>query len=234
MDLSLTGKKAIITGGSRGIGFEIAKSLISEGVNVVIAARDPVRLRNSAALLEKAYGVSVHHISYDIKDTVQVESMVQEAKEMLSGLDILINNGAPAGGAGYAIESITDENIWEKLDAKTVGYLRCTRAAVPHMKANGWGRIINVAGMAARNASTIPGGIRNAGVVVLSKVTSEDLGRFGITVNTVHPGGVRITEEPGKWKSPTTGDIANLVAFLCSPDAACLTGESIGVAAGGG
>ena len=234
MDLSLNGKKAIITGGSRGIGFEIAKTLISEGAQVAIAARDVDRLRNSAAFLENTYGVPVLPISYDIKNEDQVNNMVLEAHDKLEGLDILINNGAPAGGAGYSVENISDENIWENLNAKTVGYLRGTRAAVPFMKSKGWGRIINVAGMAARNASTIPGGIRNAGVVVLSKVTSEDLGQFGITVNTVHPGGVRVTDQPGTWNSPTTGDVANLVAFLCSPIASCLTGESIGVAAGGG
>ena len=131
MDLSLTGKKAIITGGSRGIGFEIAKSLISEGVNVVIAARDPVRLRNSAALLEKAYGVLVHHISYDIKDTVQVESMVQEAKEMLSGLDILINNASAISLTGTLQTPMKRFDLMHQINSR--GTFLVSKVCLPHL-----------------------------------------------------------------------------------------------------
>jgi NAD(P)-dependent dehydrogenase (short-subunit alcohol dehydrogenase family) len=141
---------------------------------------------------------------------------------------------------------------------KMLGYLRCAHEAYPHMEAKGWGRIVNIDGMAARMAAGVSGGMRNAAVANATKVMSEELGPKGITVNVVHPGATKTDalaprlqgrmEATGKTLEEVEADmaqglairrlvlaedIANLVAFLCSTQAAAVTGESISASGGG-
>ncbi|MFW5738348.1 MAG: SDR family NAD(P)-dependent oxidoreductase, partial [Spirochaetota bacterium] len=132
--------------------------------------------------------------------------------------------------------------LGQDLDTKVLGYLRCIEAVAPGMQTAGWGRIVNIGGLAARNSASLSG-MRNLALVHLSKTLSDQLGPSGVTVNAVHPGATR-TELPGEEDSRRrTADnaigrivdaheIAWLVAFLCSPKAGAITVESIG--AGGG
>jgi NAD(P)-dependent dehydrogenase (short-subunit alcohol dehydrogenase family) len=152
MDLGLQGKHAIVTGGSRGIGKAIAQELAREGVDLAIAARTKEPLEQTARELAAETGRRVLSLPTDVTSREQVDRMVAEAAERLGGLHILVNSGSyPGGTATGPIETIKDEALLTDFDVKYLGALRCARAAIPYLKAQGWGRIINISGTNARS-----------------------------------------------------------------------------------
>jgi NAD(P)-dependent dehydrogenase (short-subunit alcohol dehydrogenase family) len=199
MDLGLQGKHAIVTGGSLGIGKAIAGELAREGVDVAIVARTKDRLEATARELAAETGQRIVPLAADVTSRAQVDAMVAQAAAQLGGVDILVNSGSPPGGSATAtgpIETVVDEDLLQDFNVKYVGALRCARAVIPHMKAQGWGRIINISGTNARNAGNLSGGARNTSLVHLTKTLAVQLGRFGITVNCVHPGITRTERTP--------------------------------------
>jgi len=199
MDLGLQGKHAIVTGGSLGIGKAIARELAREGADVVIAARSKDQLESTARELSTETGRRIFPIVADVTSREQVDSMVEQAAARLGGVHILVNSGSPPGGSATAtgpIEGIVDEDLLQDFNVKYVGALRCARAVIPHMKRARWGRIINISGTNARNAGNLSGGARNTSLVHLTKTLAVQLGRFGITVNCVHPGTTRTERTP--------------------------------------
>jgi len=255
MDLGLQGKHAIVTGGSRGIGKAIALELAREGVDVAIVARSKGPLEEAAHELAAATGRRVIPIATDVTSKEQVDNMVAQAAAQLGGLHILVNSGSPPGGSATAtgpIETVVDEDLIQDFNVKYVGALRCARAIIPHLKQQGWGRIINISGTNARNAGNLSGGARNGALVHFTKTLAVQLGRHGITVNTVTPGcsdestiygqtprhfqdALREWVESG-WtpmrRRSTPGDIADVCALLCSDEARFVTGQGIGVDGG--
>jgi len=259
MDLELTGKRALVTGGSRGIGLAIARQLALEGARVVLAARDQARLDAAAAVLAAQTGAEVHGLTVDTGDDASVKTLVGETVARLGGLDILVNSAAmPAGqSAPPKLDGITDAVFWDDVNIKVMGYLRCAREAAPHMAAQGWGRIINVSGLNARIGSSIVGAVRNVGVAALTKTLADELGGSGINVTVVHPGLTRTekTADVVAARAASTGqsaeeverrmaanvvigrivdadEVAYVVAFLASPKSVAVTGDAI--ACGGG
>ena len=199
MDLGLNGKKAIVTGGSLGIGKAIARELAREGVDVAIVARTKDRLEAAAKELSQETGRPVIPLAADVTSRAQVDAMVAQAAAQLGGLHILINSGSAPGGSATAvgpIETVVDEDLLEDFNVKFVGALRCTRAAIPFMKTQKWGRIVNISGTNARNAGNLSGGARNGSLVHMSKTVALQVGKFGITVNCVHPGITRTERTP--------------------------------------
>lgn len=199
MDLGLRGKHAVVTGGSQGIGKAIARELAREGVNVAIVARKKDQLEAAARELSNETGGRVIPLVADVTSKEQVETMVAQAAAELGGLHILVNSGSSPGGSTTAIgpiETVVDEDLLLDFNTKYVGALRCARAVIPHMKKQGWGRIINISGTNARNAGNLSGGARNASLVHMAKTLAVQLGRFGITVNCVHPGITRTERTP--------------------------------------
>lgn len=199
MDLGLRGKHAIVTGGSLGIGKAIARELAREGVDVAIVARTKDQLEATARELAAETKQRVIPLAADVTSRAQVDAMVAQAAAQLGGVHILVNSGSPPGGSATAtgpIETVVDEDLLHDFNVKYVGALRCARAVIPHMKAQGWGRIINVSGTNARNAGNLSGGARNTSLVHLTKTLAVQLGRFGITVNCVHPGTTRTERTP--------------------------------------
>lgn len=251
MDLQLAGKKAIITGGSRGIGKAVARQLALEGVDCTICSRNDSSLKETARELSEETGRKIYPIVADIGDPDSIQSLVEQAAEAMGGIDILVNNAARVSGADPEdFHHIKDELILKDFEEKFMGYFRCIRAVVPYMIKNNWGRIINLSGMAARNAGSISAGARNGSVVHLTKSASIELGKHGITVNAVYPG---ITEtETTKDRFPNEADllevmklnaigrlvkaeeIANVVTFLSSPLSVSITGTVIDVTGGTG
>ncbi len=174
MDLGLQGRHAIVTGGSRGIGKAIARELAREGVDVAIVARSRGELEATARELEVETGRRVIALVADVASKAQVDGMVAEAAARLGGLHILVNSGSlPGGTATGPIETIVDEELLDDFNVKYMGALRCARAAIPYLKAQGWGRIINISGTNARNAGNLSGGARNG----LPRAPDQDPGR---------------------------------------------------------
>jgi NAD(P)-dependent dehydrogenase (short-subunit alcohol dehydrogenase family) len=199
VELGLQGKHAIVTGASRGIGKAIARELAREGVDLAIVARSKEQLEATARELEAETGRRVTPLVADVTSREQVDSMVARAAERLGGLHILVNSGSPPGGSATAtgpIETVVDEDLLHDFNVKYVGALRCARAAIPYLKEQGWGRIINISGTNARNAGNLSGGARNISLVHFTKTLAVQLGRYGITVNCIHPGTTRTERTP--------------------------------------
>src|ERR687883_2113841 len=189
MDLELAGKTAIVTGGSRGIGKAVARELAGEGVDVAVVARSADALRASAAELAEATGRRIVPIVADTGSDESVKAMVEQAASALGHLDILVNCAAQPGGQAPPprLAEITDEAFYSDINVKVMGYLRCAREVAPHMVRQGWGRIINISGLAARSTGSTIGSVRNVAVVALTKNLAEELGPRGINVTVVHP-----------------------------------------------
>jgi NAD(P)-dependent dehydrogenase (short-subunit alcohol dehydrogenase family) len=260
MDLQLGGKRALVTGGSRGIGKAIARQLAREGVECVICARTEAVLRAAAEEVAGETGGRIVPVVADLADAASIAALVERATTALGGIDILINNGARASGAiAEDLANLTDETILHDFEEKVVGYLRTARAVAPTMRAAGWGRIINISGLSARAAGGISAGARNAAVVNLTKALSLELGRSGVTVNAIYPA-ITLTEAVQErvaararsqgvaaeellrqaaagnaiGRLVTADEIAYVAAFLASPLAAGVTGEALAVSGGAG
>ncbi len=260
MDLELKGKRVLVTGGSKGIGKAIARVLAQEGADVALLARAADALQRASDELALETGRLVVGVCADTRDDAQVEHAVAEAAQLLGGpIDILVNAAAePAGfSAPPKLADITGDYYHAEMDVKVMGYIRVARAVVPGMKAAGWGRIVNISGLAARQTGNVVGSMRNVSLVALSKNLADELGPKGINVNVVHPGLTRtertaplvaaraaaaavapevIEQQMAASNSikhlVDASEVANIVAFLCSPKSRAINGDVI--AAGGG
>ena len=260
MDLQLQGKRALVTGGSRGIGKAIARVLALEGCDVALLARGAPALAATAAELAQVSGRKVVPAVADTTDDAQVAAAVAEAARALGGgIDILVN--AAAEPAGYAapprLGDITGAFFQREMDTKVMGYLRCARAVAPHMEAQRWGRIINISGLAARQSGNTVGSMRNVAVAAMTKNLADELGPSGINVTVVHPGLTRTERTPSLVQAQAraqnvseqdiekrmadgnsirhlvdAAEVADVVAFLASPRSIAIKGDAI--AAGGG
>ena len=193
MDLALKDKIAVVTGGSRGIGKAIAWALAREGVDVALIARDIAAAEASAHEIAKATGRKVIACRADTGEDEAVRAAFEQIAREFGRIDILVNAAAKPGGqsAPPKLAEITNEHFWADMNVKALGYLRCAREAAPYMLKNGWGRIINISGLAARNTGTIIGSMRNVSVIALTKNLADELGPGGINVVCVHPGVTR-------------------------------------------
>ncbi len=260
MDLELSGKRVLVTGGSRGIGTASARGLALEGAAVAILARDGARLAATAAELANETGAKVVPVVADTSDEAQVRRAVAEAVAALGGaIDILVNAAAEPGGyaAPPTLAEIDAAHLQREIDVKVMGYLRCARAVATAMQAQRWGRIVNLSGLAARQSGNTIGSIRNVAVAALTKNLADELGPHGINVTVVHPGLTRTertaalvqararaagTSETEVERQMAEGnsirhlvdaaEVAHVVVFLCSPKSVAINGDA--VAAGGG
>jgi NAD(P)-dependent dehydrogenase (short-subunit alcohol dehydrogenase family) len=267
MDTGLTGRTAIVAGGSRGIGKAIALGLAREGVDMVITARNLEALSQTASQIAKETGRNVTAMACDVTDRAAVDAMVDAAVEALGGLNILVNSASLPGGSPNAvgrIETIVDADFLNDFDTKYMGALRCARAAIPHMQAAGWGRIINISGGNARTPGNLSGGARNTSLVHFTRTLALQLGRDGITVNCIHPGMTRTERTAGLLaaRAQTDGitsaevetrdyavggpranalgrmvdasEVADVAVFLASRQAGAMTGELLNPNGGAG
>jgi NAD(P)-dependent dehydrogenase (short-subunit alcohol dehydrogenase family) len=256
MDLGLSGRTALVTGGSRGIGRAIARALALEGVRVAICARTAETIDAAARDIAAETGMQVLGITADTGSRDAVVRMVEYATDELGSIDILVNNAATAAGRSKppALAEITRDALLAEIDIKVLGYLFAAQAVAPAMAEAGWGRIINIAGLAARTTGSTIGTIRNISVAAMTKNLADELGPSGITVNCVHPGMTRtvrsadVTDPDAAARAAAIEeriprgnsvkrmiddtDIAPLVTFLASPLSFVVNGENI--EAGGG
>ena len=256
MDLGLSGRRAIVTGGARGIGRAIAEQLADEGVRVVIASRTLAELERTADELRRSTGGEVVAVVADVANDDDVGRLVERTVELFGGVDILVNNAAVMGESAHS-PSVLDVPIGvaaTEYDNKPLAYLRCIQAAAPHMVAGGWGRIINIAGLSARTTGNASSSMRQAAISALTKNAADELGPLGITVTTLHPGATRTDRLDGILASASADEravlerrlaassvlgrvieadeVASVVTFLASPRSVALNGDSIAVNGG--
>lgn len=242
MSKKLTGKVALVTGGSRGIGAAIVKRLASAGAHVALTYVSNLDRANETVKAAQELGVKALAIQADSADAGAVVAAV-ELRE-LGGIDILVNN------AGILVIAPIDDYRLEDLDRTLAVNVRAvfvaTQAAVKHMQAGG--RIINIASCNAERMPFAGGSVyamSKAALVGLVKGLARDLGPRGITINNVHPGPVDTEMNPATGdfakfllqmtalsRYAAADEIASLVAYLASPEAAYVTGASLSIDGG--
>jgi NAD(P)-dependent dehydrogenase (short-subunit alcohol dehydrogenase family) len=253
MDLKLTGKAAIVTGGSAGIGLACAKMLYQEGANVLIAAHQGVE--EAAESMRQGSTAAANRIvpfTADLSKPEHVKAVVNEAVQNFGGVDILINC-AGAAKAGAFLE-LSDQDFIDAWTLKYLGYVRMVKEVLPHMIAKQDGRIVNIVGAGGRTPSPtfLTGGAANAGLINFTRGISRELARHNIRINAISPApteterarqlaeqtararGVSVEEVMaestrsipiGRMIRPA--EIAALAAFLVSDLAGAITGGEI-------
>lgn len=187
----LSGRVALITGCSGGLGVQMAKALAARGANLVIIARRYEKLIEVKTAIEAEYGVKVQPLQCDITSTERVDEVIDEALMIFGRIDILINNAGT--GAVAPAEDITDAQFENEMQVDLFGTFRVARAvAKKSMIPNGYGRIINIASMYGlvgnKIAPASPYHAAKGGVVNLTRALAAEWGKHGITVNTICPG----------------------------------------------
>src|SRR6476620_9111781 len=253
MDLDLTGRRALVTGGSRGIGRAVAAALTAEGATVTICGRTAATLQAAAAEL------GAHAVVAATGSDEWVRALVASATAAMGGVDILVNAAATPGGQARppTLAEITTEAVWADVNVKVLGYLRCAQAVAPGMIDAGWGRIISISGLAARSTGSTIGSIRNVAVAAMTKNLADELGPHGVNVTVVHPGLTRTEATPrvlaagaaARGVAPAdierqlaqgnsirrivdAHEVAAVITFLASPKSVAINGDAI--ACGGG
>jgi len=243
----LQGVRALVTGAGRGIGRAIAMRLAAGGARVAVADLFKDELERTAGLVREAGGEALTIIA-DVTKQDDVERMVAEAVKAFGGLDVLVNN-AGVSTAGF-IESVRDEDVERVLSVNLVGALRVTRAAAPHLKKSGRGRIINMSSVEGiRGSGLVPVySSSKAGLLGLTRSNAIELARFNVTVNAVCPGPIdtdmlaplmadpRFREKVSKGvplkRLGKPEDVAAAVAFFASEEAGFITGNALVVDGG--
>jgi 3-oxoacyl-[acyl-carrier protein] reductase len=247
--LSLRGRVAVVTGGSRGIGRAVAERLAEAGARIIISyhADEAAALETTEAIL-KRYQVEATSVRADVRVADEAERLVNAANEKFGRLDILVCNAGVWEGA--AIEELTEE-LWDRvLDVNLKGTWAVCRAAVPTLKRRGWGRIVLVSSTAGQRgeANYSNYAASKAGQIAFAKSLSVELGVYGVTVNAVAPGWVEtemtakaFTDEDFRrsversiplGRIADADDIALPVLFLCSEWARHITGEVLNINGG--
>jgi 3-oxoacyl-[acyl-carrier protein] reductase len=249
VDFGLKGRTAIVAASSKGLGKASALALAREGANVTICARGEGQLEASAQEIHEQTGAEVLAVQADLTDAAAIERVVASTVERFGGVDVLVNNsGGPAVGQ---FGELTDEDWRTGFEIVTLGFVRFTRAVIPHMREQGWGRIVGIQSSSVKEP--VPGihlsnGIR-PGIAGLVKSLMGELAKDGITINLVLPGAFltsrihpdlgsddpvlrRAAEEQlapfaatipiGRLGDP--GELGSLVAFLASEQASYITG----------
>ncbi|MBM10613.1 MAG: short-chain dehydrogenase [Chloroflexi bacterium] len=259
MDLSLEGKIAIVTGGSKGIGRAAALALAQEGVDVAICARGVEDLEDTAAEIRAETGRNVLPVPADMTNPDDIKRLVATTVSELGGVDILVNNAVNSKAAPFM--ELTDEDWLNHINVKVMGYVRCSREVIPHMQERGGGRIIHIGGMAARSANRLANsnGVTNSSVSNMAKNLSDQFASQGILVNCIHPGTTRTERQDRSLRARAedgnisvveaerravadipigrmveSKDIADLILFLVSDRAGAITGQTIAVEGGAG
>ena len=246
MDVRFAGKTAVVTGAAKGMGLATAMELARDGASVVLTDVDAPGLEAAARQVQAPRG-RVMTVQCDIQNRAQVDALIQRTKRELGSVDILVNNaGVLISGS---IEETTDAIIEQTLGVNVKGILYAIREVTPIMKAQRYGRIVNVAsitGKSGDNSTVFVYGASKGAVISMTRSVARQLGPFGVTCNAVAPHAVMTemmrywTEEKKKKMADaipvrrlgTIEDVAHLICFLCSDEAAFINGETVNINGG--
>lgn len=247
MDLQIAGKTALITGASKGIGFAIAEGLAAEGVRMVAVARDKDGLEAAAERL-RGGGGDVMTLAADVADPKAVHGLLDATRTRVGEVDILIAN---AGGPPAGVPSSLDDAAWARaMELTLMSAVRLARALAPGMRQRGWGRIVNVTSLSVKQPIaelTLSNAMRSA-VTAFARTLAGEVAADGVTVNNVAPG-YTATERLGALfaddyararlmasipvkRFATPQEIAAAAVYLCSQQAAYVTGQTLVVDGG--
>jgi 3-oxoacyl-[acyl-carrier protein] reductase len=259
VDLGLTGRRAVVTGGSKGIGRAVVAELLAEGAAVAFCARHSDEVKAAEAELSEVAGpASVTGWAADVTDANAVEQFIARSAQALGGIDILVNNAGAAHPGNF--ETLSDADLQADFDMKVFSQIRCTRAALPHLRLSAAPRVVNVNSVYARypDPNFFATTVNRAACLNLNKVLAQQYGSEGILVNSVNIGFVTTPQWDNIWRqrgAETTPDeffavlaaaevplgrfgdvteVSGVIAFLASDRASYVTGASIDVAGGMG
>jgi 3-oxoacyl-[acyl-carrier protein] reductase len=255
--LGLEGRRALVTGGSKGLGAAIARELVSEGVRVAICSRNEDEVLAAGEEL-RASGAVVYAQSADVTDPEQVRDFVRRSAEELGGIDFLVNNAGRAHPGNF--EALTDDDWAGDIDVKLFSLIRCSREVLPYMRDAGGGRIVNIGAVYSRypDPAFFATSVNRAAGNSFTKALALEVAKDNILVNGVNIGFVvtpqwdnihrrRAPDLPreeffatlaaqevplGRFGTPE--EVSGLVTFLLSERAGYITGASIDVAGGMG
>jgi len=239
----MSGKVAIITGGGQGVGWGIARRFARDGATILLAQRNAANGEKAAADLRGEFGANVAFLKTDVTVREQVDHMVGHCIATLGGLDVLVNN---AGGSfPKKLENHTDADMAQGLDLNFWSAFWAMRAAFPHMKSKGWGRIINLGSLNGVNAHmfTAQYNVGKEAVRALTRTAAVEWGPHGITCNIICPAvgspaadiyyeknpemfeAIRLQIPRGRLGDPEA-DVGGVAAFLASDDGAHVNGTT--------
>jgi 3-oxoacyl-[acyl-carrier protein] reductase len=240
MELGLSGRRALVTGASSGLGLGAARALAAEGAEVVLVARSADKLAAAAATVPGA-----RTLVADVSDTDQVATLVAEATELMGGIDILVAN---AGGPPAGNFASTDLNAYlPAIQLNLLSTVAMCKAAVPAMCERGWGRVVAITSVSVRQpiAHLILSNTARAGLTGFLKTLALEVAANGVTVNSLQPGLHRTDRLVGLYTDPEAvaqsvparqlgdpADFGRITAFLCSDSAKFITGSAIPVDGG--
>lgn len=243
----LTGRTALITGAGRGMGRAVARMFADHGARVAVNDLDPELAEAAVAELQQD-GAQALCVPGDVTDSDVVSAMVQKVVDAFGTVDILVNNA----GILYPtrLEQISEEE-WDQVIAVNVkGVFLCTKAVLPRMKENGWGRIVHFSSSAGKSVSTLGGAhytTSKAAVLGFSRAVAKEMAPYGITSNAICPGLIdtemvrhncspeRLADYEASFpisRLGTCGEAGDLVLFLSSDESSYITGASIDINGG--
>ncbi|MBT3336828.1 MAG: SDR family oxidoreductase [Anaerolineae bacterium] len=252
MDLGLKGKRALVTGASRGLGYAVAATLAEEGCHVAISSRNVEKLSAAAKQIEEAHGIPVAALPADMNDASTLEELITNAVDALGGLDLLVTNaGGPPPGK---FETFSEEAWVNAIDLSFLGHVRLIRAALPYLRKSDAASVLTITSYSVKQPVpdlVLSNSIR-AATVGLTKSLSNELGEENIRFNSILPGwtktervtqlmdaraqtnGTSIDEQIAKQAAESAlgrmgepHEFANPAVFLLSPAASYITGVSL-------
>jgi len=253
MEISLAGRAAIVTGGSKGIGFAVAKEFAASGADVAIVARNEAAIREAVEAIRKSTQSRVIGVSADVSKAAEIQRAYDEVMSAFDKVDIVVNNAGTSQAMPF--DKLTDQILYDDLELKLFAAVRLIRLVAPQMKERRWGRIINVLNIGAKapRPNSMPTSVSRGAGLAMTKALSHELAPHNVLVNAMLVGIIRADQHVQRAKRTNVPlddyyknhgkeiplgrpgeaeEFANLACFLVSEQGGYITGTAINVDGG--